>query len=601
MSQTKLHQQEIKVMTLFPRTNVPFISLFLAVAAISFASTARAADGTNAVPAAPPGFQWRLVPIGADTTNAAPAAPPGPEVTGRHKTENFWKRFDDAEMEALSTPAYVAPPPVPPGSNAAPQANRRGHETPFDAPPFPDGEWQIGGTEIIGDQNLTPDFPLMQALYDGPHGQWWRDTRIKLYGWEDFSGNLSTSHNTDGANTYSAAGDPTHAPQLSTITGAGANFPLAYDQLPNQLTENQFVLYLERTPDEFQTDHPDWGFRMSWVYGLDYRYMISRGWDDAQLTRRNNIYGMDTPMMYANLYIPKVAEGLNLTFGRIISEADIEAQLAPNNLMSSHSLLYAYDPYCQWGLFGTLKLNDCWTVQAGASAGNDVTPWETQDPGCQPTAAVMLQYQSPDNKFSFYGGGNCINNAHWGFNNIQQYVGTLSYKFNDRIWTSHETWYMFQTGCPGQPSKIHPFGVAAADEPAGQNFNPNGAPVGNPGYGAFGYSDGEIPVHPGFAAEWATLNYTMIRLAPNTFFTIRNELFNDMDGERTAYATLYSEHSIGLTWWPCKVITIRPELRYDHSYGTHGSPSDLLDEAKPFDNGTRRQQFTAQFDVIYSF
>jgi hypothetical protein len=301
-------------------------------------------------------------------------------------------------------------------------------------------------------------------------------------------------------------------------------------------------------------------------------------------------------MMYMNLYIPNVAEGLNLTFGRIISEADIEAQLAPNNLMSSHSLLYAYDPYCQWGLFATLKLNDCWIVQAGASAGNDVTPWETQDPGCQPTGAVMVQYQAPNNKFSFYGGANAFNNAHWGFNNIQQYVGTLSYKFNEKIWMSHETWYMYQTGCPGQPSKTHPFGVAASDEPAGQNPNPYGGSVGS-----FGYSDGEIPVHPGYAAEYATLNYVMYRIAPAVFFTVRNELFNDLDGERTAFATLYTEHAIGLTWWPCKLITVRPELRYDRSWGTHGSSTDIVDEAKPFDNGTRRQQVTAQFDVIYSF
>jgi hypothetical protein len=544
------------------------MALGLAVAFIGPASAAHAADQTNAAPPGPP-------------TNTAP---PGPEVIGRHKTEGFWKRYDEANMEALSTPAYTPLPPPPPGSNAPPQTNRRGHESPFDAPPFPDGEWQIGGTPIIGDQNLTPDYPLMQALYDGPNGQAWKDSRIKFYGWEDFSGNVSSSHNTSGANVYTGS----FANGAGTLTGAGANFPLAYDQRPNQLEQNQFVVYAERTPDEFQTGHADWGFRMSWVYGLDYRYMISRGWDSDQLIKRDNFYGMDTPMMYVNYYIPKVAEGLNLTFGRIISEADIEAQLAPNNLMSSHSLLYAFDPYCQWGLFATLKLNDCWTIQAGASAGNDVTPWETQDPGCQPTGAVMLQYQSPNNKFSFYGGANAFNNAHWGFNNIQQYVGTLSYKFNDIVWTSHETWYMYQTGCPGQASKANPHGVLASDEPLSQN-------------GGFGYSDGEIPVHPGYAAEWATLNYTMFRLGPSTFFTIRNEMFNDMDGNRTGYATLYSEHSIGLTWWPCKLITVRPELRYDRSYGTHGSPTDLVDEARPFDNGTRRQQFTAQIDVIYTF
>jgi hypothetical protein len=525
-------------------------------------------------------------------TNAAPAAPPGPEVTGRRARETFWKRYDEANMEGLTTPAYSPPPPLPPGSNAPPQDHRRGHPTPFDSPPFPDGEWQLGGTEVIGDQNLTGDQPLMQALYDGPHGQAWRDSRVKFYGWEDFSGNVSSSHNTSGPGVNTG----TFANGTSTLTGAGANFPLAYDQFPNQLSQNQFVVYAERTPDEFQTDHSDWGFRMSWVYGLDYRYMISRGWDSDQLVKRDNEYGMDTPMMYVNYYIPNIAEGCNLTFGRIISEADIEAQLAPNNLMSSHSLLYAFDPYCQWGLFSTFKLSDNWIVQAGASAGNDVTPWETQDPGCQPTGAVMVQYQSSNNKFSFYGGANAFNNAHWGFNNIQQYVGTLSYKFNDRWWISHETWYMYQTDCPGQPSKTHPFGVAAPGEPAGQNPNPYGGSVG-----AFGYSDGEIPVHPGYAAEWATLDYIMYRVGPATFFTLRNELFNDMDGERTAYATLYSEHSLGLTWWPCKLITVRPEIRYDHSYGTHGSSTDVRDEAMPFDNGTRRQQFTGQIDVIYYF
>ena len=534
----------------------------------------------------------------AGPTNAAPPAPPGPSVTGRRAHESFWRRYGEANLEQLSapscpSPSYLPAAPTPPGAPSI----RRGLAAPFDSPPFPNGEWQIGGTEIIGSQNLTPDYPLMQALYDGPHGHAWRDSRIKFYGWEDFSGNISTSHNTDGS-----AGVPGVSPAVngnngtSAITGAGANFPEVYDQRPNQLEQNQFVLYAERTPDENQVDHCDWGFRMSWVYGLDYRYMISRGWASDQLLKRNDFSGYDTPMMYLNLYVPKVAQGLNLTLGRIISEADIEAQLAPNNLMSSHSLLYGYDPYCQWGLFATLKLNDNWIVQAGISAGNDVTPWELNDPGTQPTGTVMVQYTSSNNKLGFYGGCNAFNNAHWGFNNIQQYVGTLTYKFNERWWTSHETWYMYQCGCPGQTGGLGstpttPVPVGASDEPIGQS----------PFFAHSGYTDAQIPVHPGFAQEWATLNYTMYRISPNLFFTIRNELFDDCDGNRTGYATLYSEHSIGLCWWPCSLITVRPELRFDHSYGTHGTAIDPVNEAKPFDNGTRSSQFTAQFDVIYHF
>src|SRR5208282_821490 len=104
-------------------------------------------------------------PAVADTTNAAP---PGPEVTGRFKDQSFWTRFDKAFREQSGQPAFESPAPAAPGTPEAPQANRRGNPTPFDSPPYPNGEWQIGGTEIIGDPNATPDYPLMQALYDGP-------------------------------------------------------------------------------------------------------------------------------------------------------------------------------------------------------------------------------------------------------------------------------------------------------------------------------------------------------------------------------------------------------------------------------------------------
>ena len=59
-------------------------------------------------------------------------------------------------------------------------------------------------------------------------------------------------------------------------------------------------------------------------------------------------------------------------------------------------------------------------------------------------------------------------------------------------------------------------------------------------------------VQNGYAPEWAVVNYTMFRLSGNTFLTVRNEYFNDKVGSRTGFATDYSEHSIGITWWPDK-------------------------------------------------
>src|SRR5204863_2896214 len=84
--------------------------------------------------------------------------------------------------------------------------------------------------------------------------------------------------------------------------------------------------------------------------------------------------------------------------------------------------------------------------------------------------------------------------------------------------------------------------------------------------------------------------YTMFRIAPTAFLTLRNEFYDDIVGSRTGHATKYSEHSLGVTWWPNKIITLRPELRFDHSYDTPA-----------FDNGSRRNQLTASMDFIVHY
>ena len=65
---------------------------------------------------------------------------------------------------------------------------RRIPPAPFDSPPFPSADWQIGGTQIIGDPGELPPYPLMQAIYEGPGGQAWKDSKVQIYGWVNFSG-----------------------------------------------------------------------------------------------------------------------------------------------------------------------------------------------------------------------------------------------------------------------------------------------------------------------------------------------------------------------------------------------------------------------------
>ena len=379
----------------------------------------------------------------------------------------------------------------------------------------------------------------MEAIYSGRNGDWWKTSRVQFYGWENFSFNFSTSRDSS--------------------RGQNANFPLIYDLRPNRIEQHQFVLYLERVPDEFQTDHVDWGFRISGVYGSDYRFMISRGLFSDQLLKHNRYYGFDMPMVYFDLYLPHVFQGMNIRIGRIISEPDIEAQLAPNNLMSSHSLVYGFDNYTQTGIFTTTRISDEWTIQAGLSNGTDVALWEN-DPGNQPTGTVMLQWTAPNQRDSVYFGDNAFNNRKFGYNNLQQLVGTWTHKFNDQIYTATEGLYMFMEDATTHPTDDVPF------------------------------QNGSFPVKPGYAPEWGVLNYTMFRLAPAAFLTVRNEFYDDIVGNRTGHATKYSEHSIGLTWWPNKMVTVRPELRFDHSYDTAA-----------FDNGSRKNQFVFSTDFILHY
>jgi hypothetical protein len=445
----------------------------------------------------------------------------------------FFARLGRSFDHDWSQPAYSPP-------DTTIHSTRRIMPAPFDSPPFPGGEWQIGGTSIVGDPNAVPPGPLMEAVTADGHGDWWKQSRIQVYGWIDVAANASTSKST--------------------------NSPAAYDLRPDHVELDQAVLYVERTPDEAQTDHVDWGFRIANLYGLDYRYTTMKGILSQQLLQRNNWYGYDPVMVYGEIYVPKVFDGWNIRIGRYISLPDIEAQLAPNNLTAFHSLLYTYDPYTQVGIINTVKLTKNWLIQLGVSGGNDAM---LGTPDARPTLTACVQWNSSSNTDSFYPCINSLNDGKYGYNNLQDFVATYSHKFNDKWWTTTESWYMYERDVPNI---------------AGNVANPPPTEVG--ANGAF-CAEGERTC---LGNEFAILNYTMYRLAGNSFLTFRNEFFDDIKGQRTGFKTKYTEDGVGITFWPNKITTVRPEMFYERSY-------DLF----AFDGGTKPQQFVAAVDVIFHF
>ncbi len=208
---------------------------------------------------------------------------------------------------------------------------------------------------MIGEAD-TNSYPLMTAINEAR-------SRTKIYGWIDPTLNFSTS---------------THS-----------NSPEANDLYSNRLEMNQFVLYAERLPDSVQRDHIDWGYHLTALYGTDYRFTIAKGYFSGQLLNNHRQYGFDPTLEYVDIYIPQVAQGMNIRVGRFISVPGIEAQLAPNNYIFSHSLLYAIDPFTDTGLIATVKVNDRWLLQLGITGGHDVALWT---PDAKPSGTACVSY-----------------------------------------------------------------------------------------------------------------------------------------------------------------------------------------------------------------
>jgi hypothetical protein len=418
------------------------------------------------------------------------------------------------------------------GTNpSSPSPTKRGLPAPVDSPPFPFSDWGYGGSPDIG----APDgntYPLMSALGLD-------NSRIKVYGWLAASVNFSTSNKN--------------------------NFPVSYDVFANKVVVNQFVVYAERLADTTQNDHFDWGFHLTSFYGTDYRFTTAKGFFSQQLLEKNRQYGFDPVLEYVDLYFP-VMDGLNFRIGRFLSVPGIEAQLAPNNYNMTHSLLYTIDPFTDTGVYGTLKLNKQWIIQLGVSVGHDVAPWTTD---AKASLITCLDYSTKSNNDNFYACANGINSGKYAYNNLQDFDFTWYHKFNSKWHMATEAWYMYERDVPNVAGNV--------PDPVAIELGANGA-ICKPG------------VLRCTAPEYAVVNYINRDISSKWMVGFRSDFLNDKKGQRTGFATRYSENTLYATRYIGNTIMIRPEIRFDHSW-----------DLRAYDNGTARNQFFGGMDIIYKF
>jgi Putative beta-barrel porin-2, OmpL-like. bbp2 len=438
--------------------------------------------------------------------------------------------------------------------------------TPQSTPPMPFTEWPYGGTTAIAvTRPNSIDSPLMAALGNTQLGQWMNSAHIQVYGWLNVGGNVS-----------------------SNTVKAGGNAPAAYDYTPNTVQLDQAVVYIERLPDEVQKDHFDWGFRISGLYGENYRYTTAYGVFSQQLLNQNLINGYDFPMVYADLYFPFM-EGLNVRIGRFISVPDIEAQLAPNNYTYVHSMTYSFDNYTNQGIQFTQAVTKNWILQLGTSIGSDTAFWHwnqhvpnlyvqsgsnaagfgpgvdplypdaniLKDPGAVPSVTAGVRWTSDDGKDDLNIVADAINGGQWGYNNLQWYGLTYYHKFNDFWHIAFETYNLHQNSVP---NLNNPQAVALVANGGSWN-SPNLMPFNSPNLAACANA-AALTCTASAQSFLLYVNYSPDKL---NNFSLRTEWYDDEQGQRTGTATRYTDVALSWQHWFSPQIEMRPEVAYYRS------------------------------------
>ena len=470
-------------------------------------------------------------------------------------------------------------PPVDP--NAPPGRRANWDPAPETTPPMPFTDWPYGGTTALGGNRTgSADSPLMMSIANTSVGKFLQDTGIQIYGWVDPGFNVSTNN----------------------VRKLG-NAPIAYAAYPNTVQLDQAVVYIERTPDTVQKDHVDWGFRIAAIYGENYRYTTAYGIASYQYLKYNNQNGYDFPMLYGELFIPQVAEGLMLRVGRYISLPDIEAQLAPNNYMYTHSLTYGFDNYTNEGIQASLAVTPHLIVQFGINDGTEAAisnvgqtiinpaPGNVlypagripKDPGAQlPSFTACIRYDWNQGKDNLQPCLNGINNGQWGYNNLQWYGFTYYHKFNDHWHVSLESYYEYEDGVPNANNPVITTGLANGTiaTPFSQlKYNQPGL--------AHCSSASAIRCNAYAVGAVAYINYSPDAL---NNFSFRPEIYYDPQGQRTGTPATYYEFTVGWQHWFSPQIEVRPELGYYHSDG-----------ANAFNVGRKNYTVIGASDIIWHF
>jgi hypothetical protein len=338
-----------------------------------------------------------------------------------------------------------------------------------------------------------------------------------------------------------AQGSWTHnltSPHNDVIVGRGFDFE------NDDLTLNGIGLTIHRdieaTGDKF-----DIGFGVDLLYGGDARFTHSNGlFDDNQ--HGDNQY--DITQAYTTFAVP-VGRGLLITAGKFVTPLGYEYVDPRKNTLYSHGYIFNFaTPFSQTGVMGEYNVADNLKVSAGFTRGWDQS---TED-----------------------------NNSHIDFLGSAAYTPDKQWSYTLSLSTGPQ-----QTSGEGWRTEV--------DFLATYQMNEQWSFGGEAIYGI----EADVPGTGDDYSQWyGVAFYPSYKLNEMISLNARGEWFSDVDGTRGVGTPNVFEATVGCAILPLanteygKLLTIRPEIRYDYA------PSDAI-----FDSGTDHDQVTFAVDAVLAF
>jgi hypothetical protein len=346
------------------------------------------------------------------------------------------------------------------------------------------------------------------------------------------------------------------------------NFGRLFDDRANEPMLNQLVLNFERAlapqPGEF-----DWGFKLQFMYGSDARFIHGLGLFDH--TAATSIVQPDLVEAYLNLHLPVITEGgLDLKLGKWVTLEGAETIDPRTNFFYSHTYIFNFGiPFDHTGALATLHAAKWLDVMGGVTRGVN-TALDDNNDSVAFHGGVGLNLN--EGKFvvaaSTHIGPETPNNNH-----DYRYLNaiTTTWKITDKLTSITDLNYARDDGADADA-----FGVAQYFTYAINNWLTAGI-------------RGEVfSDQKGFyVVSFADNHDPMRALGGEPTIDPRT-----VGGGKTTYGAITAGVNIKPPMpKPLAGLAIRPELRYDCS----------LNDTRPFNNSSDRDQFTIGIDCILTF